>query len=124
MITLLLNHLWQSTACAGLIGLLILLFRNNGAHVRFALWFAASLKFLVPFSLIALIGSAIWPQDANIGSASLVAHVQPVIAKVQPAAEPFDAMAPQLEISSPGSIGLDDFLLIIWLAGAAALLVF
>lgn len=123
MITLLLNHIWQSTVCAGLVGLLILLVRNNGAHVRFALWFAASLKFLVPFSLIAMIGAAIWPQNAQIASAPFVAQVQPIIAHVQSAAEPFAPIEPSLEKTLPRPIGFDDLLLVIWLAGAALLLI-
>src|SRR5437868_14811324 len=52
MTQLVIDHLWQSTLFAGLIGLLTLAFRTNGAHIRFLLWLTASLKFLVPFSLI------------------------------------------------------------------------
>ena len=124
MMPLLLDHLWQSTICAGLVGLLTLLFRSNGAHVRFALWLAASLKFLMPFSLIALIGAAIAPQSAQIGPAPLIARVQPVIARVQPTAEPFAAIAPRLGEPSPRSVGLEDIFLAIWLAGAVGMLVF
>jgi TonB family protein len=36
---------------------LALLLRNNGAHARYWLWWAASVKFLVPFSLLTLLGS-------------------------------------------------------------------
>lgn len=56
MIQALIGHLWQSTLFAVLVGLLTLAFRQNGANVRFSLWLAASLKFLLPFPLIALIG--------------------------------------------------------------------
>jgi TonB family protein len=56
---LLLDHLWQSTALLAVIGLLTLFFRNNGAHVRYALWLAASLKFLVPFAALAALGEYI-----------------------------------------------------------------
>ena len=52
MTQLVIDHLWQSTLFTGLIGLLTLAFRTNGAHIRFFLWLTASLKFLVPFSLI------------------------------------------------------------------------
>jgi len=51
-----LDHLWQSTLVAGAIAILALIFRNNSASVRYWLWFAASLKFLLPFSLLAQIG--------------------------------------------------------------------
>jgi len=56
MITGLLDHIWQSSLFAGGIGLLTLLFRRNEAGVRFWLWFAASLKFLLPFAALAMMG--------------------------------------------------------------------
>ena len=55
--TSLLDHLWQSTIFLGFIGLATLLFRGNGAHVRHALWLAASIKFLVPFAALTALGS-------------------------------------------------------------------
>lgn len=51
------DHLWQSTLVVGVAGMLTQLFRNNRARVRYWLWFAASLKFLIPFSLLTGIGS-------------------------------------------------------------------
>ena len=45
------NHLWQSTLFAAAAGLLTLALRKNHARARYWLWLAASLKFLVPFSL-------------------------------------------------------------------------
>lgn len=50
------NHLLQSTAFAGGVALLTLAFRRNRAAVRYWLWLAASLKFLVPFSLLISLG--------------------------------------------------------------------
>jgi len=51
------NHLWQSTVFAILAGFLTLVLRKNQARARYGLWFAASVKFLVPFSLLIGIGS-------------------------------------------------------------------
>src|SRR6266545_5424495 len=51
------NHLWQSTAFAAAVGLFTLAFRKNRAQIRFQLWLCASLKFLVPFSLLMSLGS-------------------------------------------------------------------
>ena len=51
------NHLWQSTLFAAVAGLLTLLLRKNSAGARYWLWMAASLKFLLPFSLLVTIGS-------------------------------------------------------------------
>ena len=43
-----LDHLWQSTIFAVAAGLLTVVFRRNGAHVRYWLWISASLKFSIP----------------------------------------------------------------------------
>jgi bla regulator protein blaR1 len=51
------NHLWQSTLFAGIAGLLTLAMRKNRASVRYWLWFAASVKFLIPFSLFIATGA-------------------------------------------------------------------
>lgn len=51
------NHLWQSTLFAAVAGLLTLVFRRNRAQTRYWLWFAASVKFLVPFAVLMTIGS-------------------------------------------------------------------
>ena len=53
------NHLWQSTVFAGVPSLLALVLRKNRARVRHWVWVAASLKFLVPFSLLVALGSHI-----------------------------------------------------------------
>jgi uncharacterized protein (TIGR03435 family) len=59
--TLLADHLWQSTLFAAAIALLTLAFRRNRPHVRYWLWFAASMKFLIPFgALVALGGQVEW----------------------------------------------------------------
>jgi bla regulator protein BlaR1 len=50
------DHLWQSTLFAMIAGLLVLTMRANRANARFCLWFVASLKFLMPFSLLIGIG--------------------------------------------------------------------
>lgn len=58
----LLDHLWQSTAFALVAGLLTIPLRRNRARLRYALWCCASLKFLVPFTLLAPLGSRLaWP---------------------------------------------------------------
>jgi bla regulator protein BlaR1 len=79
MIHVLLNHLWQSTVFLGAAGLLTLALRNNGAHTRFWLWFAASCKFLIPFSLLSSIGSHLsWRVAPTVPVPPMVgAFVQP-----------------------------------------------
>jgi beta-lactamase regulating signal transducer with metallopeptidase domain/cytochrome c-type biogenesis protein CcmH/NrfG len=51
------NHLWQSTLFAVAIALLTIAFRENRAQVRYWLWFSASVKFFVPFTLLIALGS-------------------------------------------------------------------
>lgn len=50
------DHLWQSTLFAVLAGLLTLALRKDHARTRYRLWLAASLKFLLPFSLLIGLG--------------------------------------------------------------------
>src|SRR5580658_2180573 len=50
------NHVWQSTFFAAVVALLTFAFRRNRAQVRYWLWFSASFKFFVPFSLLVSLG--------------------------------------------------------------------
>ena len=52
-------HLLQSTIFALAAALLALLLRKNAAQVRHRLWFIASVKFLLPFSLLFSIGGLV-----------------------------------------------------------------
>src|SRR5215471_12850142 len=56
MIEQLTNHLWQSTVFALACAALALFFRKSGAHVRYWLWFSASIKFFVPFTVLITLG--------------------------------------------------------------------
>ena len=53
----LMTHLWQSTVFAGLVWLLTNALRNGPARIRFSVWMAASIKFLVPFAFLTALGS-------------------------------------------------------------------
>src|SRR5262245_26355154 len=66
------NHLWQSTIFASAAGSLTVAFRTKRAQIRYWLWFSASLKFLIPFSLLISLGSFTpWASDARIASPTL-----------------------------------------------------
>ena len=54
----LVNHLWQSTGVALVALVLTSMLRRNAARSRYWIWLAASLKFLVPFSLFSALGSS------------------------------------------------------------------
>jgi uncharacterized protein (TIGR03435 family) len=63
------NHLWQSTVFVVAVWLVALLLRRNHAQVRYGLWLAASVKFLIPFSLLIRLGGFLpKPQHVAIGS--------------------------------------------------------
>jgi bla regulator protein BlaR1 len=60
------NHLWQSTLFAVAAGLLTVALRRNQARVRYWLWFSASVKFFVPFTLLITFGSHLeWAPTAQ-----------------------------------------------------------
>lgn len=57
-----LNHLWQSTVVLALCGLLAWWLRHHCADVRYRLWLAASIKFVIPFGAFVALGRQIgWP---------------------------------------------------------------
>lgn len=84
------NHLWQSTLFAIAVGLLTLLLRKNRAHVRYCLWLAASVKFLVPFSLFMFAGSQLGRNGVAAPKHSDVSFI------VKQVNEPFLAAGTQL----------------------------
>jgi uncharacterized protein (TIGR03435 family) len=75
MIELLGNHLWQSTLVAVGAGLLTQAFRKHRASVRYWLWLAASVKFLVPFAALVAIGSLFGRPSSSTTVQSSVAAV-------------------------------------------------
>ena len=123
------NHLWQSTAFAAVIWLATLLLRRNQAHVRYGLWLAASVKFLVPFSLLVGLGSYL-PKPQHFVVAMPVSYAMDTVA--EPFAEtPMDfapvvtdpthaAMRPRHEWGTRHMIPLA--LGILWLCGVIVVL--
>jgi beta-lactamase regulating signal transducer with metallopeptidase domain len=69
------DHLWQSTLFAGVAGLLTLVLQRNSAAVRHRLWLAASIKFLVPFSLLTSIGNQVQWRKATAETPPHVPYV-------------------------------------------------
>lgn len=110
MIAALLDHLWQSTLFAGAVALLVPLLRTNRAAIRYGLWFTASVKFLLPFSLLANLGAAL-PAPAH--------PVVPALIAIRPAAVPFAHVAPSL---APHHLSWGIALACLWALGLALLL--
>jgi beta-lactamase regulating signal transducer with metallopeptidase domain len=109
-----LDHLWQSTLFAALAGLLTLAFARNGARIRHHLWFAASVKFLVPFAALSALG-ALLPKTP-VPAPGLVAWRQ---VAVPFSAQPAPLMAAP---SGPDWAGiLPPLLLALWALGTIAI---
>jgi bla regulator protein blaR1 len=104
------NHLWQSTLFAILVAVSSLALRKNQARVRHDLWLAASLKFLVPFSLLMSLGSRVARMHSSTDSQTVFYFV------LQTVSQPFDQASRGLLAASllrwlPGVVA------ILWLAG-------
>jgi uncharacterized protein (TIGR03435 family) len=84
MIEQLTNHLWQSTVFGLAVAVLAIFFRKSGAHVRYWLWFSASIKFLIPFALLIALGrqmewAPVQPAALPAISAAMVKMTEPFL---------------------------------------------
>ena len=112
------NHLWQSTLFAGVAGLLTLILRKNHARARYWIWLTASVKFLIPFSLLVGIASHLpWPHAYTGTQAGLYSVIgqasqpftQPTMAEIASASR---------STASPNLVHfLPTFFLSTWLCG-------
>lgn len=113
------NHLWQSTLFAAAAALLTLGLRKNRAHTRYWLWLVASVKFLIPFSLLVDVGSH-WGRHA----APAIPAVSYVI---EQASQPFST-SPLLTTTAAPASSLVDWapavLSTVWAIGSVALICF
>jgi bla regulator protein blaR1 len=67
------NHLWQSTVFAAAVALLSVACRRNRPRLRYGLWLTASVKFLVPFAMLAAAGGLLEWRQAPAPMRSVVA---------------------------------------------------
>jgi len=110
-----LDHLWQSSLFAAALGLLTLAFRKHGAAVRYGLWFAASAKFLLPFSALAALGQVL-PRPF------VAAHPESVVfAPLFTAAAPFSNTHVALVTTEALRLHLTSLLFAVWTCGFAVL---
>jgi bla regulator protein blaR1 len=112
------NHLWQSTLFAVAAGLLTLTMRKNQARIRYWIWLAASLKFLIPFAPLVAIGKELsWFRSSAQTQAGLYFTIEQI---GQPFASPISG-ASALPIHASASLSLvPTALVLIWLAGFLA----
>ena len=114
------NHLWQSTVVLGVVALLTLALRKNQARIRYWLWLAGSIKFLIPFSLLISAGRLLPGPRSSIASRAVLYEViekggQPFIHQ---AASVTSARATLLNLSSV----LPVWLPAMWFAGLVIVL--
>lgn len=116
----LVNHLWQSTVVALIVWLLALVLRNNQARTRYWLWMIASVKFLLPFSLLIAAGEALSPKiAAPVTRPAITAVMQQI---TQPFPQPSAPLSgfyfdPETTMTASHSNLLPDALFTIWLCG-------
>lgn len=87
------NHLWQSTLFAGVAAFLTLLLRKNAARTRYWLWLAASVKFLVPFSILVMAGG-------QFGRGLPAPVAPPITLVIEQVSQPFAGSSPAATIPS------------------------
>src|SRR6185369_276458 len=107
------NHLWQSTLFAAAAGVAALALRRHRAQTRYAVWLAASVKFLIPFSILVDWGSRLgWHRAVEPG----LQAVEPAslsFVMMEPAGRAVAAALPSLP-AAPASPSFD------WIPAAAA----
>ena len=115
MTSAVLDHLWQSTLLALGVGLLTVAFRRARADVRHALWFVASVKFLVPFAALAALGRFLAPA---VGSP---VYATPEAVFIERATQPFSqSFATGPAVFAAPHVDPAQILAAVWALGCAA----
>jgi bla regulator protein blaR1 len=98
MIGQLTNHLWQSTGFGLAVAILAFFFRKSGAHVRYGLWFSASIKFFLPFAFLIALGRQLeWAPVVREAASTTVSATMVRIS------EPFFEATPTVLPAAPAS---------------------
>jgi uncharacterized protein (TIGR03435 family) len=121
MIAQLTNHLWQSTVFCLAVAITAFLLRPNRAHVRYALWFAASVKFLLPFSLLVSLGALVPIRTASPASAPIPPGAFSIT--VDQLTQPFPEIASPAPAASSQHLPWMAVAIAIWFAMFAAVVV-
>ncbi len=117
------NHLWQSTLFAVVAAILTLALRNNHAGVRYRLWLAASVKFLIPFSLlISLGGHLAKPRVSGSTQKGLYSVVEELSQPFTKTAAPVAVLGAHASSPAPLLHWLQRVLTAVWLWGFVAVL--
>jgi len=112
------NHLWQSTLFAIAAGLFALFLRKNHARARYWLWLAASVKFLIPLSLLVAIGSHLpCPRGSAGMHAGLYVAMEQVSQPFTPSTMPVISPPTPSTVSQTGTHLLPALFIAAWLCG-------
>jgi beta-lactamase regulating signal transducer with metallopeptidase domain len=129
VISALANHLWQSTVCVGAAAILASMLRRQAARFRYRIWLVASLKFLVPFSLLIGLGRLLpvvplerSPRPLVSASAAVRVLGAPFVVEVSSRVPGTTAAATALEAIS-GTL-LAKATIAIWATGSLLLIIF
>lgn len=120
-----LDHLWQSTLFAGAVWLVALTLRANGARVRYWLWFAASMKFLIPLSLLVSVGERFAWRTEPVAAPPVVSFVIDQLltpAGTARSATIAETVALGASIASPAT-AMSWLLVVAWAAGVSFVLI-
>lgn len=121
------NHLWQSTLMMLVSWLLTLVLKRNQARTRYWVWMAASLKLLVPFSMLTAIGESLHsPNMLPVNHPQITAMVKiahPFLETAQnPAASYLAGSAAAITSVSHLRALVPEVLAVVWLCGFLFLL--
>jgi uncharacterized protein (TIGR03435 family) len=112
-------HLWQSTLFAAIaVVVLATLLRGREARIRYAVWLAASLKFLVPFAALMSVGAAIG--SIRPGVAPMPEPIRVIVkqATVMPPA----LMPRTVAATAAAPLPIASLLMLLWAAGIAVVI--
>ena len=116
------NHLWQSTALVAVAWLLAFALRKNQARTRYWIWLAASIKFLIPFSIFTEAGARIGSLTATHLARPALSHAADRLAQVAQITQPFAPIpagfTPAVTTARHGNL-LAISILAIWVTGSA-----
>jgi bla regulator protein BlaR1 len=114
-----LDHLWQSTLVTAAIALLTLALRHTLAKTRYWIWFAASLKFLIPFAALTSVGARFGWRELRLPTP--VEWMSAIEAAGQPFSTPLTDIVPRA-MSVDVGLPLATMAAAIWGLGCATVL--
>ena len=115
------NHLWQTTAVVAIVWAITSVLRSNSASLRFRFWLLASMKFLLPFSLLVAAGQHLWPTTTSTSPPQTLGTI------VTRAVQPYRALRTNGTVERPSPtasrLRIEGICLALWAFGACVVLV-